>query len=336
MDREYVHTPALQPPTPQQPKPVQAQQTATWNWDAWQTNWKPEIWDQKQDPRKPSRSASRRARARKQKEEKSGAPPATSNASPFGPIPDGMSPFASPSTSAYNVPSSASTPWPSAPAAPLMPTAPKRAPSPVLDPETLNALKSSYPDINEAPPKIKMMIEKAERQAVTSWQERMNLQTQKQAAARSLLSSVREAKENHRAAWLKHLDEIASQLKEHMDSFKQQQIHFGQLILKARMEVKEAGESITELNRQSNQDASHNKEEIEDGDHASDSLGKDHQESALRAKVQKALQECIDLTEETQVVDVEEEDEDAAPRKRARSKDPAPTDVEIGSAGDGA
>ena len=324
-DMSYVH----KPPPPRQPDPP-VQQPAAWSWNAWQTNWQPETGLPQQAARKPSRSASRRTKGRKEKGESQRSQAPAPQTSPFAPIPDGSHPFGTLAPT-YNAQAMPSSPWP----APSQTPAPvKRAASPVVDPETLEALRSSYPDVSQAPPRIRAIIEKAEKSVVTTWQDKMNYQTQKQAEAKTLLASAKEAKEAHRAAWLKHLEESASMWKDHMESFKRQQAQFDQMIAKARTDIQEAGDSITQLNKQADVEAAHPHVEKEDKSIAVDTPEKIQQEAALRAKVQRTLQECIDLTTEEDPIDLEDMDEGGAPRKRARSKDPSgrePDDVDTGN-----
>ena len=276
---------------------------------------------------KGKREKGEREKGRESEGESQATPAMTS---PFSSLQEGTHPFGG-SAPSYSAPMASSTPWPTAP---QDPQPPKRASSPTVDADTLDALRSSYPDVSLAPPRIKAIIEKADRSAVASWQDKMNYQTTKQATAQNTLASVKEARESHRAAWLKHLEESAAMWKDHMGSHQRQQAQFEQLIMKARTEIQEAGDAITQLNRQSNVEDSKLAEESDEKANAIDSPEKLQQEAALRAKVQQTLQECIDLTAEPDTVFLEEEDEDGAPRKRARSKDPKATgqeDVEIGN-----
>ena len=76
-----------------------------------------------------------------------------------------------------------------------------------------------YPYITAAPPRICTTIEKAERAAISQWQEDINSETGKLAYAKVVLADVKEAKEKNRLSWLNHLES-------YMEADTKQQAHF--------------------------------------------------------------------------------------------------------------
>ena len=209
---------------------------------------------------------------------------------------------------------------PSAPSGVAVPTsAPKRSASPEPDPATLEALRSSYPDASLAPPKIKAILEKADKadkHSTVNWQECMNQQTQKLAAAQELLNNVKEAKANHRRAWIKHLQDSATLWKSHSAAFAKQQAHFNSVITKTKEEIKEAGQSVTELTQDA---ATIEANEAKAQAEAALEEEQEAEESTLKAHLHQILKDCIDLTEDD-VIEVDaEETEEGAPKKRTRT-----------------
>ena len=207
-------------------------------------------------------------------------------------------------------------------AAPSKPKAP--APSstkeePVLDPETLAVLKSSYPDLATAPVKIRELIEKADKAALQIWEDDISTATEKLKKSRKTLNNILEAKEKHRQSWLSHLEKSATEWRGMLTAYTKQQDHFNGLIGKTKEDMKAANQIIAAMNQKAdmalNQDVKE-EEAKESLDHA-----KDKHEVEMRERVQSLLQQCIDLTTEEDAIEVEEETEEPK-KKRGRSAEP--------------
>ena len=190
-----------------------------------------------------------------------------------------------------------------------------------IDPETLSVLKSSYPDISAAPPAIRDMVEKAEKAALRLWETDLSQATESLKESRLILANIRDAKENHRRAWLGHLEKSATEWKAMADAYVKQQKHFDSLIADTKKNMKSAGQTVTAMNKKANQAMATDANEEEQAKAADQT--KDNKEIELRERVQALLQQSIDLCSQDEPIDVDLEDEDAAPpKKRGRSAEP--------------
>ena len=307
-DPSYVHKPPQQQPTPPQKGNPTYQQD--WSWDPWPDSQGSAQTDVRQ------RSTSRRTKGRKPKSEQHQDYMPTSN--PFGMQPLTNSPFLQTDGGTNKGPNKGS-PMSGQKGAPKNPV-PASADT-AVDQETLEALRESYPDINEAPPRIRQIIEKAEKAAIHKWQADMQSETAKLAKAKTILKDIYEAKEQHRSSWINHLRTSAVQWKEKMEAYQKQQAHFSDLIRKTKKDIREAGDTVEDLNKASKTDP----EKSEGKAGTQTEAEKMEIEKELRSNVQKILQDCIDLTMDSEPIDVEVEDTELPTAKRARSVEPGTT-----------
>ena len=318
-DPNYVHVPPQHHPQPQAPS------QPMWSWNAWSSTALQTQDQPRKDPR--ARSTSHKAKGRKQKGRGKGnqemPEQAAPMANPFG-TSDQVSPFLLAQSSTYSATAMPAAPWPpvAKPTAPVKP-APNTSASEVnIDPETLQVLKSSYPDMTQAPQAIREMVEKAEKAALKVWEDDLGDATQKLKESRAILANIKMAKEKHRQEWMQHLESSATLWKDMIDSYTAQQAHFNALIDKTKKDMKTAGQTVTVLNRKADQALSSRENGDDDNVKVEIEAEKETKESAMRERIQNLLQQSIDLTREDDTIDVDLEEDEQGPKKRARSADP--------------
>ena len=326
-DPTYVHKPPVHPqqaPT----NPYVIPDPPAWSWNQWPTTFQDPT-----DQRRPSRSASRKLKKQEKAAKAKGKgytwaeQPVGNPFYPSGPFPasgDQTSPFALTKGQPYSMPMTP-TPWmptgkPSTP--PLSKSTQKgsgaASSDQPIDQETLEILKGSYPDISQAPPRIREMIERAEHAARLAWEKDFNMATSQLKTAKEVLANIRDAKNRHQDTWLKHLKESSEQWKDMLETYLKQKNHFEQLIKKTKKEMKEAEQQTHALSsNEDNVDTNAAQQEALEGE-------KNAKELELRGQVQNLLQQCVNLVtqDDAILVDDEEEDKDKPPIKRARSADP--------------
>ena len=210
----------------------------------------------------------------------------------------------------------------SATAAPLIAPVPQPAHA-LANAEIIETIRRSYPDPSQAPPEIREMIDKWEKTEGKRWVSDMKQQTSKAARAKTALSELKEAQEQHKDAWLAHLQTSASSWKDQMASYQKQQAHFGSLVAQAKQDLKEANTTIAMLNDQQSHEEEVAKTEEEPADGPSHQpVDKAAKADQLRTNIGKLLQECVDLTSEDVVDLMDDTENTGGPKKRARSVDP--------------
>ena len=309
-DTSYVHK------IPQPASEEQQTSSNSWQWSSWP----------KDLPRDPSvqargRSASRRARGSKNK------PKAEKSEQPMYPSP-------------FQGATASSTPWTGTPfppsastyATPAPAPAPKPTPSPatakeatdIPSAEMVEALRSSYPDLSEAPPKIQALVEKYEKAIGQRWVTDLCDEEARLRQAQAALEDIQEARNKHRDEWMTHLQESVVQWKGMIQSYTQQRSHYDQLYQDATKKVRDANLTIAQLTQKGAQQVTSNVNEETAESLEQKEKDKDAKEGQLRERINKMLQQCVDLTNEsdTDVIEVDqEESKDQPPAKRARSVD---------------
>ena len=291
-----------------------SEQQSTWQYPETPA-WQGDQWWPKKD-RKSSRSASRRAKAKQKKEEDAArtapsTPFATSSASPFAGL-GGL-------YAAKNLPQ----PWPQ------KDTTSKETSSastqPPLNADMVEAIRLSYPDPKDIPPRLKEMMAKydlATRKSVAKDMER-SWSSLEQMQER--LKDLRLAKQNHRVAWLKSLQETMSTWEGHVKSYGAQQEEFARLISEATTEMETTRLSLDSLSKQAGEGF---QEEV--APDPAEEQAAEEEEKMMRKKVVSVLQTCTAMAGVATQVDSSSGDEDKekdkakeedGPRKRGRGQD---------------
>ena len=188
----------------------------------------------------------------------------------------------------------------------------------------IEEMRSSYPDISQAPPRIRALIEKHDKKRGQNWAMDFSLQGERLKKARQAVDEIKIAQEQHRQEWLTHLKESVTQWKDMLTSYTSQRDHYHNLMENAKQELENANTAIGHLSAQAKLDGKSVPSDAE-ATVATPVREKDEQEEALREMVQKTLQQCIDLTGEDEVTMLD--DGEGQPRaKRSRSADAAAVD----------
>ena len=188
----------------------------------------------------------------------------------------------------------------------------------------VEALRSSYPDLSEAPPKIQALVEKYEKAIGQRWVTDLCDEEARLRQAQAALEDIQEARSKHRDEWMTHLQESVVQWKGMIQSYTQQRSHYDQLYQDATKKVRDANLTIAQLTQKGAQQVTSNVNEETAESLEQKEKDKDAKEGQLRERINKMLQQCVDLTNEsdTDVIEVDqEESKDQPPAKRARSVD---------------
>ena len=170
-----------------------------------------------------------------------------------------------------------------------------------------------------APAKIRELIERADRAALQIWEDDISMATEKLKRSRKTLNNILEAKEKHRQSWLSHLEKSATEWRGMLTAYTKQREHFNGLIGKTKEDMKAANQVIAAMNQKA--DMALNQDVKEEETKESMDVMKDKQETEMRDRVQNLLQQCIDLTNEEEAIEIEDETEEPK-KKRGRSAEP--------------
>ena len=277
--------------------------------------WQGDQWWPKQ--RKPSRSTSRKEKARKKKEEKAlweggGTPFATTTTSPFA------------GATSYST-TMPPAPWPPKEPMPGKETATSSSSS-APNAEVVEAIRASYPDAKDMPPKMKEMVAKYDmmnrKMVAKDMEQTWTTLEQRQGN----LKALRVAKQNHRIAWLKSLQETMTTWEGHVKAYSAQQEEFSRMIATATTEIETTKLSLDSLSRQAGEGLPN----TEDANHEEAEKASEEKEKEARKKLMSVMKTCTAMASSPQQVDssgsekgedkVEEIDDGGdGPRKRGRA-----------------
>ena len=278
----YCADPNFTQPQPKAPAPKpQVQREVEWKGEHW--FWPPD------KQRRPSRSASRREKARLKKEAAAqgkgpmGHGDAASGSSPFAS--STKSPFSGVSTYALQ---EAAAPWPPK----EQPTKPSKtgvAPTDSSSAEWIDAVKRSYPDLSQMPESLKLMLHKHEASLIKTMAQRMGETSGTLDEMQEQLKALKFSKAQHRQAWIKNMQETMESWQDHCKAYQEQQEEFSRLISNITTEIASTTAAWESLSRQ----AGENLPKVETLDDAAAEATAEKGEKEIRKKVLSTFKTCL-------------------------------------------
>ena len=292
-DEDYVHGQARK-----------SQSSKGWEWNQW-TDWSG---SQSRTTSPRMRSQSQRARrGRKGKGKSKGKSTETDvpgGATSFPSLPSPFTPGGS-----YAVTTTA-PPW----------TSEKSMDQPSLNQELIQAVRKAFPDSAVLPQELKDILDKTENTEMKKITSDLHKSTAALGRARRQLQELQEAKSQHRAKWVQHLNASLDAWQKQTESFDKQQVQYNTLIQQATIELHSARNSIQQLNAKAAQDRNLESLLEEAPTESPEVALVDEEEKKLREKMQEIIGKAAKaaVVPATEVVDV-----DASPvAKRQRSNEP--------------
>eukprot|EP00435_Cladocopium_sp_Y103_P035314 s10_g9.t1 len=190
--------------------------------------------------------------------------------------------------------------------------------------DMIASIRKPYPDPSTMPPDIKAKVEKYDASTGRQIKAELHRETNKLDRARTAIVDLNKSKDEHRRAWIHHLEEAAKVWKQQMVAYQDQQKEYSQLIEKAKSDLESAGTAIHTLKAKAVVAPSIT---LQDPDMNVPSEDKSHlvkQEAAMRQQIQGLLSDCAqmlqaDPIDKLEISDEEEMTEELRQPKRARS-----------------
>ena len=289
-DEDYVHGQARK-----------SQSSKGWEWNQW-TDWNG-AQSRTTSPR--MRSQSQRARRGRKGKGKSKGKSTETDAPPS--FPSMPSPFTA--GGSYAVTTTA-PPW----------TSEKSMDQPSLNQELIQAVRKAFPDSAVLPQELKEILDKTENTEMKKITSDLHKSTAALGRARRQLQELQEAKSQHRAKWVQHLNASWDAWQKQTESFDKQQVQYNTLIQQATIELHSARNSIQQPNAKAAQDRNLESLLEEAPAESPDAALVDEEEKKLREKMQEIIGKAAKaaVLPATEVVEV-----DASPvAKRQRSNEP--------------
>ena len=142
-----------------------------------------------------------------------------------------------------------------------------------------------------------------------------------------MVSTIKEARTNHRQNWLKHLRDSAASWQKQLQLYKEQQAQYGEQLDKAQLELNSARRQLQQLNKQAA--AVGTPTSADAGDHAPDSQEQEAhtafetEAQGLVKQIQESLQQGIAAAATPiDTMEVNSDEEQDRKSKRQRSMEP--------------
>lgn len=165
----------------------------------------------------------------------------------------------------------------------------KPAEQPSVNQELIQAVRKAFPDPAGLPPELKDILDKTESSEMKKITTDLHKSTAALGRARKQLQELQEAKSQHRAKWVQHLNASLDAWQKQTEAFDKQQVQYSTLIQQATIELHAARNSIQQLNAKAAQDR--NLESLLEEAPAEhlDAAIVDAEEKKLREKMQDVL-----------------------------------------------
>jgi len=200
-------------------------------------------------------------------------------------------------------------------------SAEKSAEQPSVNQELIQAVRKAFPDPTGLPQELKDILDKTENSEMKKITSDLHKSTAALGRARKQLLELQEAKSQHRAKWVQHLNASLDAWQKQTESFDKQQVQYSTLIQQATIELHSARNSIQQLNAKAAQDRNMESLLEETPAESPDAAMVDEEEKKLREKMQEIIGKAAKaaVTPATEIVEVE-----ASPvSKRQRSNEPS-------------
>eukprot|EP00435_Cladocopium_sp_Y103_P040601 s1250_g11.t1 len=213
--------------------------------------------------------------------------------------------------------------------------------------ELVVALRKAYPDPDNTPEDVKLLIEKTEQDMARSITTNIHASTRALSKAQKQLNEAMEARRKHRTAWMLYMQEALKAWETSLDGYRRQQAGMQEAAAKARQDIAAARRAI-ELNAKAagNSDPQKTltnlqisiKEELEE---TAQEDTVDQEEEKLRTSIQAMLTACAGSlglapspethqfgpTAPVTITEVSDSEDEGRQQKRPRSKDPGGKDL---------
>lgn len=130
----------------------------------------------------------------------------------------------------------------------------KPAEQPSVNQELIQAVRKAFPDPAGLPPELKDILDKTESSEMKKITTDLHKSTAALGRARKQLQELQEAKSQHRANWVQHLNASLDAWQKQTEAFDKQQVQYSTLIQQATIELHAARNSIQQLNAKAAQD----------------------------------------------------------------------------------
>ena len=294
-DETYVHG--------QPKKPT----TRGWEWDQWSD------WNGAQNRTASSRVRSQSQRARRGRKgkgkDKSVDREVDGGVPSFPSMP--QSPFV---TSGPYAVATTSPPW----------TVEKPPDQPSVNQELIQAVRKAFPDPSGLPSELKDILDKTESSEMKKITTDLHKSTAALGRARKQLQELQEAKAQHRAKWVQHLNASLDAWQKQTEGFDKQQVQYSTMIQQATIELHAARNSIQQLNAKAAQDRNLESLLEEAPAEHPDAALVDAEEKKLRERMKDVLSKAAKAAlPATEVVDLVGSGSPVQVQKRPRSTEPA-------------
>ena len=233
-----------------------------------------------------------------------------------------MSPFANQQT----IP-----PWPtqetsttSTVQAPIPPATQSAA---TVNSELASAIRKHFTDLTQAPEEIQKAMERADKATTKALGTELKRASKLVGDTAKMVSTIKEARTNHRQNWLKHLRDSATSWQKQLQLYKEQQVQYGEQLDKAQLELNSARRQLQQLNKQAA--AVGTPTSADAGDHAPDVQELDAhtafeaEAQSLVKQIQESLQQGIAAAATpVDTMEVNSDEEHDRKSKRQRSMEP--------------
>ena len=195
--------------------------------------------------------------------------------------------------------------------------------------ELVAALVRAYPDRDQMPKDVRELIDRTNSMTARSITKDLHAETSNLGKAKKMLQEITEAKRAHKQAWTQHLLESVELWKKQLQDYTQQQASLAEKENKAIRDIQSANKAIQALNLQAaeGEKATPTPTELVPTTSVEAQIRKDKETADLQKQLQKAFQDCMEVSGLKINKDIEEvldSDGEDGNRKRPRSTEPPP------------